>query len=114
MVSMVPAAPLLPTRLPARPAVVHGAVTDTVVVGEVEPLGELEDVVVDDPLVDVGDEVVVEDDDEDEQAPRTAPHSKPPATKRPPPHARSHVHSILRCSCWRLAAADRSGVLPAK
>lgn len=78
---MVPAAPLLPTRLPARPAVVHGGVTDTVVVGEVEPLGELEDVVVDDPLVDVGDEVVVEDDDEDEQAPRTAPHSKPPATK---------------------------------
>jgi len=79
--SMVPAAPLLPTMLPARPAVAHGDVPDIVVVVEVETVGELEDVVVDDPLVDVGDEVVVEDDDEDEQAPRTAPHSKPPTTK---------------------------------
>ena len=81
MVSMVPAAPLLPTMLPARPAVAHADVPEVVVVGDVEGGGELEDVLADDPLVDVGDEVVVGDDDVDEQAPNTVPHSKPPTIR---------------------------------
>lgn len=78
---MVPAAPLLPAMLPARPAVAHADVPEIVVVGDVEPVGELEDVLADDPLVDVGDEVVVGDDDVDEQAPNTAPHTNPPTIK---------------------------------
>ncbi len=78
---MVPAAPLLPTMLPARPAVVHGDTPDVVVGGEVELVDGLEDVLTDDPLVDEGDPVVVGDDDVDEHAPRTTPQHKPPATK---------------------------------
>jgi hypothetical protein len=78
VVSMVPAAPLLPAMLPARPAVAHADVPEAVVGGAVEGVGELEDVLADDPLVDVGDEVVVGADDVDEQAPNTVPHSKPP------------------------------------
>jgi hypothetical protein len=81
VVSMVPAAPLLPAMLPARPAVAHGDVPELVVVGDVEPVGELEVVLAGAPVVGVGDEVVVGEDDVDEQAANAAPHSKPPTIR---------------------------------
>src|ERR1035438_8308071 len=87
VVSMVPAAPLLPTIDPTRPAVVHRVGPVEVVDGaglEVVDGAGVVDEVDGIPLLDVGPAVVDDDDDPEEHAPSAAPPIASPATRPMP------------------------------
>lgn len=78
VVSMVPAAPLLPTIDPTSLAVAHRtAPAEVVDEADAEVVDEVDGV----PLVEVGAPVVVEDDDPEEHAPTSAPPMANPAAR---------------------------------